>query len=59
MKSKPPILPVPMPRCDLCGLKVDARLCQASPRTPSDVEAIQALLLAVHKKLAHEQDLAS
>jgi hypothetical protein len=44
-----------MPICDLCGLKVDARLCQATPRTPADVEAIQELLVAVHKKLAHEQ----
>jgi hypothetical protein len=44
-----------MPTCDICGEKVDARLCQASPRTEAAVTAIQEVLLAVHKKLAHEE----
>ena len=48
-----PVLPVPMPVCPECDKPVNAMLCQAAPRTPKDVEAIQALLLAMHRELAH------
>jgi hypothetical protein len=51
-RPKAPILPVPAPVCPTCGTTVRALLCQASPRTPADVEAIQALLLAMHNRLA-------
>lgn len=53
-KARSPVLPVPMPTCDVCNETVDARLCQAWPRTDEDVKAIQAVLLAAHKRLVHE-----
>lgn len=53
-----PILPVPMPTCPECGNTVSAMLCQATPRTEADVAAIQAVLLAMHRELAHREPLA-
>lgn len=53
--SKNPILPVPRPVCPECGEEVTAMLCGTSPRTAEAVTALQDLLLAVHRKLAHEK----
>lgn len=52
-RPRGPVLPVPMPTCPECGKPVNAMLCQAQPRTAADVEAIQAVLLAMHRELAH------
>lgn len=52
-RQRKPILEIPMPVCDVCQETVDARLCQASPTTAESVAAIQQILLAVHKRMAH------
>lgn len=50
---KPQRQVVSMPTCGICGERVVANACGATPHTPEAVEAIQAVLLAVHKRLAH------
>lgn len=42
-----------MPKCDICDKLVVASLCGVRPTKVEDVEALQAVLLAMHKKLAH------
>lgn len=56
MSERRQFLTVPKPVCDICGERVQARLCGTRAMSREDVEAIQAILLAAHKMLAHRCD---
>ena len=53
MAERRQFLTVPLPVCDLCGETVRAHLCGTRAMSLQDVEAIQSILLAAHKMLAH------
>lgn len=43
------------PVCDVCGEQVTARVCgMRKPMTDKTAAALSAVLLAVHKRMAHE-----
>src|ERR1043166_6210039 len=43
-----------LPICDACGEPVVATLCGTNPSSPASKIAIAAVLVAAHKRLAHE-----
>lgn len=45
-----------LPICELCGERVVATLCGTRPSSPESQAAVSAVLLAVHKRLAHESE---